>query len=106
METPERGEVWIADLGWAAKTRPVLVLNVPFSNTDYALFATIPHTTSPRGSKFEAAIPIRGLKDGAFNVQGLLAVPSAKFFRKITSLTPEQLQDIEAGVIKWLGIGA
>ena len=28
MNAPERGEVWLADLGFAAKTRPVLVVDV------------------------------------------------------------------------------
>lgn len=41
MSTPERGEVWIADLGWSAKTRPVLILNFAYSDFDYALYATI-----------------------------------------------------------------
>jgi len=35
MPTPQRGDVWLADLGLAAKTRPVLVLSVPFSDRDY-----------------------------------------------------------------------
>ncbi len=28
MNLPERGEVWLADLGLAAKVRPVLVVSV------------------------------------------------------------------------------
>lgn len=31
MNEPERGEVWLADLGLATKTRPVLVVSVPFA---------------------------------------------------------------------------
>ncbi len=30
MPIPKRREVWLADLGFAAKTRPVLILNKPF----------------------------------------------------------------------------
>lgn len=30
MAIPERGDVWLADLGWSAKTRPVLILSVPY----------------------------------------------------------------------------
>jgi mRNA interferase MazF len=29
MPTPQRGEVWLADLGIAAKIRPALILSVP-----------------------------------------------------------------------------
>ena len=34
---PERGEVWLADLGLAAKVRPVLVISVAYADADYAL---------------------------------------------------------------------
>jgi mRNA-degrading endonuclease toxin of MazEF toxin-antitoxin module len=34
MAQPARGEVWLADLGLAAKVRPVLVVSIPYS--DYA----------------------------------------------------------------------
>lgn len=37
MPIARRGEVWLADLGWAAKVRPVLILSVPYSGRDYAL---------------------------------------------------------------------
>ena len=29
MQLPQRGEVWLVDLGTAAKVRPALVLSVP-----------------------------------------------------------------------------
>jgi len=41
---PSRGEVWAVDLGLAAKVRPALVLNTPFTDADRALVAVIPHT--------------------------------------------------------------
>ena len=104
MPTPKRGEVWLADLGWAAKTRPVLVLSVPYSDSDYALLGVVPHTTSPRGSGFEVVLNVPGLKAGAFNVQGLLAVPPVKCLRRIAVLTVEQTQAVEEAVMKWLGI--
>lgn len=31
MSAPERGEVWLVDLGMAAQVRPCLVLSVPVS---------------------------------------------------------------------------
>ncbi|MBI4658771.1 MAG: type II toxin-antitoxin system PemK/MazF family toxin [Verrucomicrobia bacterium] len=83
MGPPERGEIWLADLGMAAKTRPVLVVSVPYSDTDYALIGVIPHTTTPRGSQFEIVLRAPFLQPGAFNVQGMLAVPAAKFLRRL-----------------------
>ena len=106
MAIPERGEVWLADLGWAAKTRPVLILSVPYSDSDYALLAAVPHTTTTRGSRFEVALEVRGLKSGAFNVQGLLAIPSVKCIKKLTILPPDQLKTIESTVSRWLGIAS
>jgi hypothetical protein len=31
---PQRGEVWIADLGYAAKRRPCLILSIPIEDRD------------------------------------------------------------------------
>jgi mRNA-degrading endonuclease toxin of MazEF toxin-antitoxin module len=55
VSTPERGEVWLADLGFAAKVRPALVVSVPFADRDYALIEAVPHTTQKRGEQFEIA---------------------------------------------------
>ncbi|MBM3883349.1 MAG: type II toxin-antitoxin system PemK/MazF family toxin [Verrucomicrobia bacterium] len=104
MNAPERGEVWLADLGFAAKTRPVLIVSVPIADRDYALIQVIPHTTQRRGTQFEIEIPVPFLQTGIFNVQGMLAVPSAKFLRRLGALSPPQIRDIEAIVKRWLGL--
>ena len=36
MARANRGEVWLVDLGYAAKTRPCLVLNIPTLDADRA----------------------------------------------------------------------
>lgn len=52
MRNPDRGEVWLVDLGLAAKTRPCLVLSIPATeDTDRALVTMISNTTSVRGSQ-------------------------------------------------------
>ena len=104
MPHANRGDVWLADLGLAAKVRPVLILSVPYSDHDYALYGVVPHTTTPRGSDFEVELSVRGLKSGAFNVQGLLSVPPARLIRKLTKLMPEQMSSIENVVRTWLGL--
>lgn len=104
MNTPERGEVWLADLGFAAKIRPVLVVSVPFGARDYALLQVIPHTTQPRGAQFEVEIPVRFLQRGVFNVQGMMAVPAAKFLRRLGALMPVQMEEIETVIRGWLGL--
>ena len=69
MPSPDRGEVWIVDLGLAAKIRPCLVLSIPTEPQDRALVTLVAHTTSPRGSRFEVAVEARFLKPGVFDAQ-------------------------------------
>src|SRR5687768_10480502 len=102
MALPERGEVWLADLGFAAKVRPVLVVSVSFGERDYALIQAVPHTTQPRGAQFEVELPVRFLEAGAFNVQGMLAVPLAKFLRRLGTLSSAQMSDVDAIIKRWL----
>ncbi|HXH95145.1 MAG TPA: type II toxin-antitoxin system PemK/MazF family toxin [Thermoanaerobaculia bacterium] len=104
MNDPRRGEVWLVDLGLAAKVRPCLVLSVPAADTDRALVALVPHTTSLRGTRFECIVPVGFLKAGAFDVQGIVTVPHAKLLRRLGGLRPEQLAAVEAAVGRWLGL--
>jgi mRNA interferase MazF len=53
MTNPKRGEVWMVDLGFAAKVRPCLVISIPFEDRDRALVTILPHATSARSSRFE-----------------------------------------------------
>ncbi len=82
MPSPDRGEVWLVDLGLAAKVRPCLVLSIPATGpNDRALATMVAHTTSTRGSQFEVAIRTRFLKPDAFDAQNLVTVPHAKLIR-------------------------
>jgi len=103
VPTVNRGEVWLADLGIAAKTRPCLVVSVPPDLQDRALIALIPHTTSARGTRFEVAIPKRFLKDGAFDPQGLVTVAPPRLIRKLGALTTSELASVEQSLKAWLG---
>lgn len=98
MPVPKRGEIWLANLGFVAKTRPVLVLSVPFSDSDYALITVIPHTTNTRSSTFKIKISVTGLKPGAFNIQALTAVSPSVFIRRLGKLRTTQLELIEGSV--------
>ena len=63
---PTRGEVWLFDLGMAAKTRPVLVVSVAYGDTDRAIVTVVPHTTQLRGSPFEISVRAPFLQQGAW----------------------------------------
>lgn len=102
MKYPERGEVWLVDLGMAAKIRPCLVISARIGENDRALITLVPHTTSTRGTQFEAAVSTRFLKSGAFDAQGLVTVPVSRAIRELGRLRSEQMQAVEAAVCRWL----
>ena len=104
MGSPARGEVWLVDLGLAAKVRPALVISVPAGDTDRALVTLVSHTSSVRGSRFEVSIPVSFLREGAFDAQSLVTIPFAKLIRRLGKLHPIQLAQVEQGVRAWLGL--
>ncbi len=94
MSSPDRGDVWLVDLGYVAKVRPCLVVSIPTLNQDRALTTLVPHTTSSRGSRFEVDVKVRFLKPGAFDVQNIITIPQAKLLRKLGELNSEQLAQV------------
>lgn len=100
----KRGEVWIVDLGYVAKVRPCLVMSVPALNSDRALVTVVAHTTSPRGSRFEIVIKTNFLREGVFDAQNLVTIPSVKLVKKLGILTTEQLFQVETSVRMWLNL--
>lgn len=104
MPSPNRGEVWLVDLGYVAKVRPCFVLSIPANDEDRALATLVPHTTSLRNSRFEVRQKVRFLREGGFDAQGLVTIPHVKLIRKLGSLTPSQVAEIEDAVRLWLGL--
>src|SRR5437764_8831312 len=105
MARAERGDVWIVDLGLAAKVRPCLVLSVPADQqNDRALVTLVPHTTSARGSRFEVSVPVRFLKPGAFDAQNVVTIPHVKLICRIGMLADDQLNLVATVVRMWLGL--
>src|SRR5881628_970417 len=104
MNEPRRGEVWMVDLGMAAKVRPCLVISIGATEQDRALATLVPHTTSARNSRFEVKIKVSFLREGVFDAQTLVTIPHAKLVRKIGNLSVMQLAEVERTVAKWLGL--
>jgi len=104
MPDPQRGEVWLVDLGLAAKVRPCLVLSIPHQDEDRALVTVLAHTTSPRGSRFEVEIKVKFLQPGVFDAQNLVTIPQAKLIRKLGVLSDHHLAAIENAIRLWLGL--
>lgn len=105
MSNPLRGEVWLVDLGMIAKIRPCLVVSIPAAGPNDRVLATVvAHTTSPRGSDFEVAVPVRFLKPGVFDAQNIVSIPHVKLVRRLGVLAPDQMELVAAVVRRWLGL--
>ena len=67
------GEVYRADLGLAAKVRPVLIVSREDGNRPRDLVLAVPLTTENRGSQYEVTMPrVRFLREiSTANIQGL-----------------------------------
>jgi mRNA interferase MazF len=89
-----------------AKVRPVLILSIPFADTDRAVVTAVFHTTALRGSEFEVNINVPFLKEGAFVAQSIATYPIARAIRKLGALNATQVAGVEAAVFKWLGRSA
>jgi len=100
----QRGELWIVDLGYLGKVRPVVVVGIPFLDHERNLFIIVPHTTSLLGTRFEVAGNHPALGKGAFDVQQTAAVPAVKFVRRLGLLNPAQIHDLESALAHILGL--
>jgi len=104
MKSSPRDEVWLVDLGMAAKVRPARAISVPADHTDRALVTLVPHTTSPRSSRFEVVVTVPFLRSGVFDAQNLITIPHAKLVRVLGKLSGVQLSLVERAVCLWLGL--
>ncbi len=93
----KQGEVWLADLGLAAKTRPVVILSQDDPQAPRALVTYIPLTTQYRGSGYEVELgKQRFLKEASVaNVQGIGSIPTVRLQRKLGSVPTETLDKIK-----------
>lgn len=82
---PRPGEVWFADLGIAAKNRPVLVLYVPEDKDARSLMIVAPLTSQIRGLRGEVDLgkPRWLPKPSAVNIQGLASFDVHRLTRRL-----------------------
>jgi|SRR6266404_5702610 len=86
--SPHPGEVWLADLGLAAKTRPVVVVSRHDLDPPRALIICVPLTTQNRKSRYEVPIPKLDFLHAisVANVQGIASIPTVRLERKLGKL--------------------
>jgi mRNA interferase MazF len=66
---PRHGEVWLVDMGMAAKTRPAVVLIADNLNAPRSLIIHIPITRQNRGSELEVPLGHLSFLDAGFRGQ-------------------------------------
>ena len=71
----QRGEIWMIDLGLAAKARPCLVLSIEFRDDERAVVTYVARTTSLRGGRFEVEHKAPRFLPGAFDDVGSSPAP-------------------------------
>jgi mRNA interferase MazF len=94
---PHPGEVWLADLGLAAKTRPVVVVSRDDPDPPRALILYVPLTTQNRQSSYEVVLPRLSFlaPDSVANVQGLGSLPTVRLERRLGTLPNDVMVQIK-----------
>jgi mRNA interferase MazF len=98
--SPQPGEVWLADLGLAAKTRPVVVVSRLDPEAPRALVLCVPLTTQNRMSRYEVALPKLNFLDreSVANVQGLASIPAVRLERRLGRLPTLAMTALKAAL--------
>ena len=103
---PRHGEVWLADMGMVAKTRPTVVLIVDNIDAPRALLIHVPITRQNRGSELE--VPLGHLpfldSDSVANVQAIGSLPSVRFEKRLGILPDKELKMVKTALIKACGL--
>jgi mRNA interferase MazF len=106
--SPRPGEVWLADLGLAAKTRPVVIVSRYDPDSPRALVLYIPLTTQNRISPYEVPLPRLSFldRDSFANVQGLGSMPIVRLGRRLGALPAPVLTEIRQALVFALDLHA
>ena len=94
---PQPGEIWLADLGLAAKTRPVVIVSRQDPDPPRALVLYVPLTTQRRNSPYEVPLPRLPFLDreSVANLQGLGSLPTVRLERKIGRLSAAVMEQLK-----------
>ena len=99
---PCHGEVWLVDMGMAAKTRPAIVLIADNINAPRSLIIHIPITRQNRGSELE--VPLGHLPfldpESVANVQAIGSLPSVRFEKRLGVVPETDLKKVKGALLK------
>ncbi|MGA3258810.1 MAG: type II toxin-antitoxin system PemK/MazF family toxin [Bryobacteraceae bacterium] len=98
--SPQPGEVWLADLGLAAKMRPVVIVSRQDPSPPRALVLYVPLTTQRRFSPYEVPLPRFPFldRDSVANVQGLASIPTARLERRLGRLPKDVMMALKSAL--------
>lgn len=104
--SPRRGELWLADLGLAAKTRPVVIVSRDDADPPRRLYVYVPLSTQNRRSRYEVDLsgcPVLRMESVA-NVQGIGSLPEPRFLRRLGALSSGDMDRIQEALKYVLGL--
>jgi mRNA interferase MazF len=96
------GEIWLIDLGMAAKVRPGLLLSDYPADDELALLIVVPHTTSVRGNRWEFTAALPFLTAGAFHLQQIQPVSLGRLERRLGVLPSSSLKELRGTISRLL----
>ena len=92
MPTAKPGDIWLVDLGMAAKVRPCVTITPQPRADELEVYTVVSHTTAVRGNRWEVPIPKSFLdREGVFDVQRVATVASVKLERKPGELSGTEM---------------
>ncbi|MEQ2009678.1 MAG: type II toxin-antitoxin system PemK/MazF family toxin [Limisphaerales bacterium] len=94
---PRHGEVWLADMGIAGKTRPVVVLLADEVPVERTLIIYVPVTRQARGGPLEVALGHLSFLDheSVANAQAIGALPRVRFEKFLGTLPAADLAKVK-----------
>jgi mRNA interferase MazF len=84
----------MVNFGLAAKVRPALLLTGRPADDELDLVTVILHTTALRANRWELSIPKPFLKPGAFHLQQIQTVSTAKLERRLGALSEQEMNRV------------
>ncbi len=98
---PRPGEIWLADLGLLAKSRPVIVVSRYDSDPPRCLALYVPLTSQNRKSSYEIELPNLSFlhQKSIANVQGLGSLPFTRLERKIGVVPHKVMKQVKEALL-------
>ena len=97
---PRYGELWLADLGMAGKTRPVVVMLAEDVPVERTLIIYVPVTRQARGGPLE--VPLGHLpfldRESVANAQAIGTLPRVRFEKRLGYLPAADLTKIKDAI--------